>query len=173
MPSLARPTTTSNAALASDGPYPLVVSGLAATNYADAKVTNAVNYYYVVSAVGAGAESSNSLPATAAPLPSRRRRISSCKSPAASCSFRGRRITSAGGCKSRRTFGQRPGHELVHRARFDQRPGDQHRHQPHERQRVSPHGLSVKPLGNRPSSVSRRLEMDHGRKSHFLCRPEM
>jgi hypothetical protein len=39
-------------------------------NYADANVTNAVNYFYVVSAVGAGGESSNSLPASAAPLPS-------------------------------------------------------------------------------------------------------
>ena len=33
-------------------------------------MTNAVNYFYVVSAVGAGGESSNSLQATAAPLPS-------------------------------------------------------------------------------------------------------
>ncbi|HEY5345413.1 MAG TPA: hypothetical protein VIK62_03615, partial [Verrucomicrobiae bacterium] len=45
-------------------------SGLAATNYADTNVTNAVNYYYIVSTVGAGGESSNSLQATAAPLPS-------------------------------------------------------------------------------------------------------
>jgi hypothetical protein len=52
------------------GNYPTVFSGLTATNYADANVTNAVNYFYVVSAVGAGGESSNSLPATAAPLPS-------------------------------------------------------------------------------------------------------
>jgi len=52
------------------GTYPTVFSGLTATNYADANVTNAVNYFYVVSAVGAGGESSNSLQATAAPLPS-------------------------------------------------------------------------------------------------------
>ena len=52
------------------GPYPSVFSGLTATNYADANVTNAVNYFYVVSAVGAGGESTNSLPVTAIPLPS-------------------------------------------------------------------------------------------------------
>jgi polygalacturonase len=52
------------------GTYPTIYSGLTATNYADANVTNAVNYFYVVSASGAGGESSNSLPATAAPLPS-------------------------------------------------------------------------------------------------------
>jgi polygalacturonase len=52
------------------GNYPSVFSGLTATNYADANVTNAVNYFYVVNAVGAGGESSNSLPASAAPLPS-------------------------------------------------------------------------------------------------------
>lgn len=52
------------------GAYPTIFSGLAATNYADANVTNAVDYFYVVSAVGAGGESSNSLQAAAAPLPS-------------------------------------------------------------------------------------------------------
>ena len=52
------------------GPYPTIYSGLTATNYADANVTNAVNYFYVVTAVGAGGESSNSLQAIAAPLPS-------------------------------------------------------------------------------------------------------
>ena len=52
------------------GNYPTIFSGLTATNYADANVTNAVNYFYVVSAVGAGGESSNSLQAAAAPLPS-------------------------------------------------------------------------------------------------------
>lgn len=54
----------------SGGPYPTVFSGLTATNYADTAVTNAVNYFYVVSAVGAGGESTNSLQASAAPLPS-------------------------------------------------------------------------------------------------------
>jgi hypothetical protein len=43
---------------------------LTATNYADADVTNAATYYYVVSSVGAGGESSNSLPVSATPLPS-------------------------------------------------------------------------------------------------------
>ena len=52
------------------GTYPTIISGLIATNYSDAIVTNAVNYFYVVSAVGAGGEGSNSLPVTAAPLPS-------------------------------------------------------------------------------------------------------
>jgi len=52
------------------GSYPTVFSGLTATNYADAAVTNAVTYYYVVSAVGAGGESTNSLEASAVPLPS-------------------------------------------------------------------------------------------------------
>lgn len=52
------------------GPYPTVFSGLTSTNYADANVTNAVNYFYVVTAVGAGGESTNSLQANAIPLPS-------------------------------------------------------------------------------------------------------
>jgi len=52
------------------GPYPTVFSGLTATNYADANVTNAMNYYYVVTAVGAGGESTNSAQANAIPLPS-------------------------------------------------------------------------------------------------------
>jgi polygalacturonase len=53
-----------------NGSYPTIFSGLTATNYSDANVTNAVNYYYVVSAVGAGGESTNSLQANAVPLPS-------------------------------------------------------------------------------------------------------
>ena len=52
------------------GTYPTLFNGLTATNYADANVTNAVNYFYVVSAVAAGGESTNSLPASATPLPS-------------------------------------------------------------------------------------------------------
>jgi len=52
------------------GVYPTIFSGLAATNYADANVTNAVNYFYVVTAVGAGGESTNSWSANAIPLPS-------------------------------------------------------------------------------------------------------
>jgi polygalacturonase len=54
---------------ASGGPYPTVYSGLVVTNYSDAAVTNAVTYYYVVTAVSGG-ESTNSLQASAAPLPS-------------------------------------------------------------------------------------------------------
>jgi hypothetical protein len=54
---------------ANGGPYPTVYSGLTMTNYADAAVTNAVTYYYVVTAVSGG-ESTNSLQASAAPLPS-------------------------------------------------------------------------------------------------------
>ena len=51
------------------GPYPTIFSGLTATNYPDAAVTNAVTYYYVVTAVSGG-ESTNSLQASATPLPS-------------------------------------------------------------------------------------------------------
>ena len=54
---------------ANNGPYPTVFNGLTVTNYSDAAVTNAVTYYYVVTAV-AGGESTNSLQASAAPLPS-------------------------------------------------------------------------------------------------------
>ena len=54
----------------SGGPYPTIFSALTGTNYADAAVTNAVNYFYVVSAVGAGGESTNSVQASAVPLPS-------------------------------------------------------------------------------------------------------
>jgi polygalacturonase len=53
-----------------NGLYPTIFSGLTATNYSDANVSNAVNYYYVVTAVGAGGESTNSLQANAIPLPS-------------------------------------------------------------------------------------------------------
>jgi hypothetical protein len=52
------------------GPYPTIYSGLTTTNYTDANVTNAVNYFYIVTAVGAGGESANSLQANAIPLPS-------------------------------------------------------------------------------------------------------
>ena len=54
----------------SGGPYPSVFGGLTTTNYADADVTNGVAYFYVVSALGTGGESSNSLQVAAAPLPS-------------------------------------------------------------------------------------------------------
>ena len=52
------------------GIYPTIFSGLTTTNYADANVTNTVNYFYVVSASSAGIESSNSLQVATAPLPS-------------------------------------------------------------------------------------------------------
>ena len=53
-----------------NGPYPTVFSGLVATNYSDADVTNGVTYFYVVTAVASGIESANSTQASAAPLPS-------------------------------------------------------------------------------------------------------
>jgi hypothetical protein len=52
------------------GNYSALFSGLAATNYFDADVTNAATYFYAVSASGAGGESTNSLEVTAVPLPS-------------------------------------------------------------------------------------------------------
>ena len=51
------------------GPYPALFSGIITNNYSDAAVTNAVTYYYVVTAA-AGSESTNSLQASATPLPS-------------------------------------------------------------------------------------------------------
>jgi hypothetical protein len=53
-----------------NGTYPTAFAGLTATNYADANVTNAVTYYYVLSAAGIGGVSTNSLSVSAAPLPS-------------------------------------------------------------------------------------------------------
>ena len=52
-----------------NGPYPTIFSGITTNNYSDAAVTNGVTYYYVVTAV-AGGESTNSLQASAIPLPS-------------------------------------------------------------------------------------------------------
>jgi polygalacturonase len=52
------------------GPYPTVYSRSVATNYSDAAVTNAVPYYYVVTAVSSNGESTNSLQVSATPLPS-------------------------------------------------------------------------------------------------------
>lgn len=51
------------------GAYPTVIN-VAATNYFDADVTNGVAYYYVVTAFNNVGESTNSLQASAAPLPS-------------------------------------------------------------------------------------------------------
>ena len=52
------------------GPYLTVIGGLTATNYADDDVTNAVTYYYVVSAQAGDGESTNSPQVSAVPLPS-------------------------------------------------------------------------------------------------------
>lgn len=52
------------------GNYSVIFSGLTATSYFDANVTNGVSYFYAVSATGAGGESTNSLEVTAIPLPS-------------------------------------------------------------------------------------------------------
>jgi polygalacturonase len=52
------------------GSYPTMFSDLTAPHYVDAAVTNAVTYYYVVTAVGAGGESTNSPETSAVPLPS-------------------------------------------------------------------------------------------------------
>lgn len=52
------------------GAYPTVFSDLTTTNYTDAAVSNAVTYYYVVSVVSSGNESTNSPPVSATPLPS-------------------------------------------------------------------------------------------------------
>ncbi|HEV2695785.1 MAG TPA: glycosyl hydrolase family 28 protein [Verrucomicrobiae bacterium] len=54
---------------ANSGPYPTVFS-VTATNYADAAVSNAVNYFYVVTALSTGGESTNSAQVGGIPLPS-------------------------------------------------------------------------------------------------------
>ncbi len=53
--------------LISGGPYTNLTS-VAATNYTDTAVVNGTTYFYVVSAVSAAGESTNSLPASATPL---------------------------------------------------------------------------------------------------------
>ena len=49
------------------GPYTLLSGGLTDTNCTDSVVTNGTTYYYVVSAVNAGCESTNSIQASATP----------------------------------------------------------------------------------------------------------
>ena len=49
------------------GPYSIIASGVAETNYTDSAVTNGGTYYYVVSANTAGAESGISFEASATP----------------------------------------------------------------------------------------------------------
>jgi hypothetical protein len=55
-------------ALVSGGAYTTITNGLVNTSYTDSSVTNGVHYYYVVTAVTAGAESTNSNEASAVPL---------------------------------------------------------------------------------------------------------
>jgi glucosylceramidase len=54
-------------ALVSGGTYTTITNGLANTSYTDSGVTNGVPYYYVVTAVNGGAESTNSNEAGAVP----------------------------------------------------------------------------------------------------------
>jgi beta-glucanase (GH16 family) len=53
--------------LVNGGPYTLLSGGLTGTNCTDSVVTNGTTYYYVVSAVNAGCESTNSIQASAMP----------------------------------------------------------------------------------------------------------
>lgn len=54
-------------ATASGGPYANIASGLAATSFTDAAVSNGTTYHYVVSAVNDSGESGDSTPASATP----------------------------------------------------------------------------------------------------------
>jgi hypothetical protein len=54
-------------AAVSGGPYSIIASGVAGTNYTDSAVTNGGTYYYVVSANTAGAESGDSFEVSATP----------------------------------------------------------------------------------------------------------
>jgi hypothetical protein len=51
------------------GPYTIIATGVAATNYSDNGVSAGTTYYYVVSAVNGAGESTNSEPASATTLP--------------------------------------------------------------------------------------------------------
>src|SRR5262249_1021517 len=51
--------------LVNGGPYSLIVSNLAPTSYTDSNVVNGTTYYYVVSALNASGESTNSTEASA------------------------------------------------------------------------------------------------------------
>jgi cellulose 1,4-beta-cellobiosidase len=57
-------------ATVSGGPYAVIASGIATTNFADPTATNGTTYFYVVSAVNLGGESANSNEASATPMPS-------------------------------------------------------------------------------------------------------
>jgi hypothetical protein len=52
------------------GPYSILAPDLTSTNFNDANVTNGVTYFYVVSALGSGGESANSVQVSATPAPS-------------------------------------------------------------------------------------------------------
>ena len=52
------------------GPYSIIAPGLTSTNFNDTDVTNGVTYFYVVSALGSGGESTNSVQVSATPAPS-------------------------------------------------------------------------------------------------------
>ena len=51
----------------SNGPYSVIATGLTATNYLDAPLTNGVTYFYVVSSLNLNGEGTNSLPVSATP----------------------------------------------------------------------------------------------------------
>ena len=57
-------------ALAAVGPYTALASGLVNTNYTDSAATNGTTYYYVVSSVRSGCESTNSTSVNAMPVSS-------------------------------------------------------------------------------------------------------
>ena len=54
--------------LASGGPYAALFSGLTTNHYTDSGLTNGTTYYYAVSLVVAGCESTNSAPVSATPV---------------------------------------------------------------------------------------------------------
>jgi beta-glucanase (GH16 family) len=56
--------------LVPSGPYAALANGLANTNYTDSAATNGATYYYVVSSVRSGCESTNSASANATPVSS-------------------------------------------------------------------------------------------------------
>jgi hypothetical protein len=54
--------------LAAAGPYTALASGVVSTNYTDSTATNGTTYYYVVSSMRSGCESTNSAAANATPV---------------------------------------------------------------------------------------------------------
>ena len=86
-----------------NGPYPTIFSGLMLTNYADGSVTDGVTYFYVVNAVGVSSQSSNSIQASAVPLPSNQPTNIVVQAAGGEMQSRGRRTTLGGSCKCKRT----------------------------------------------------------------------